>query len=246
MSKKNLIIMISSIIFFILIIAFLYGYYFIYNEEDNISDNIINVDEKAEEVRLKNKYIICIDPGHGGEVSETAPDLQEEEKEDVLKLSLLVRDKLKSKNIKVIMTREDDTSIELSDRAIFANENNADYFVSLHRNISDVGSDINGAETWKALNKGYKNDILAESIHNELLEFGFNDRKVREGSQTNIRVDYIVNRETTMPSVILELGFMTNENDNDLFRNNTDELADAITRGIKKALYEIENYKEKE
>jgi N-acetylmuramoyl-L-alanine amidase len=78
---------------------------------------------------------IVIDPGHGGKDPGTIGRRGTTEKDITLKVAQLLRDRLsKLPNIRVIMTRERDTFIELEDRAKFANGQEADLFVSIHVN----------------------------------------------------------------------------------------------------------------
>ena len=78
---------------------------------------------------------IVIDPGHGGKDPGTVGRRGTSEKDITLKVAQLLRERLsKLPNIRVLMTRERDTFIELEDRAKFANSQEADLFVSIHVN----------------------------------------------------------------------------------------------------------------
>lgn len=63
-------------------------------------------------------------------------------------------------DVQVIMTRSDDTFLSLEERTTFANQNNADYFVSLHRNTGEG----NGVETWIRSDADDKTQALAKIL----------------------------------------------------------------------------------
>lgn len=83
---------------------------------------------------------ICLDPGHGGkDPGCVSRDGKTYEKDIVLAIGLKVREKLRKAHpgMKVLMTREDDTFIELGERAAIANRGNAGLFLSIHVNAVD-------------------------------------------------------------------------------------------------------------
>lgn len=221
-----------GIVIFILIILFLIIFL-----GDKLADaNLKNI-KTLENIFKEDIGVVTLDPGHGGEVPISAPDLQEKEKDDVLKLCLLIEKELKDRNVKVIMTRKDDSSVELEERAEIANKNNSDLFLSIHRNISDVGDHINGIEVWLAYDKGEISDIYGTNLHDALLaSHTQGDRGIRYGSMTNPKENYKVNGLTTMPSALIELGFMTNDIDNELYDTYMGEyavnLADAVVKTL--------------
>lgn len=89
---------------------------------------------------------VVIDPGHGGR-DPGASSAYVTEKELVLSVGLLLRDELESRGIRVEMTRDDDSFVELEDRAAFAVPSEHNLFVSLHANATGSG-DAEGIETW--------------------------------------------------------------------------------------------------
>ncbi len=89
---------------------------------------------------------VVIDPGHGGKDPGTLSDYVVE-KDLVLGVGLLLRDKLEARGINVEMTRSDDTFVPLEDRAAFAVPSEHNLFVSLHANATGRG-DAEGIETW--------------------------------------------------------------------------------------------------
>lgn len=180
-----------------------------------------------------NKVRVCLDAGHGGE--EVGAVLGKRyEKEDTLKLTKLVEKKLKKKNVKVIMTRKKDKEVSLQERCTIANQKKADLFVSIHRNSATVG---NGIEIWCRSSKEEKDTKLANHILTELETTNIQqNRGIKYGSIEGEGSDYYVLKNTNMPSCLIELGFISNEKDNQLLDNNLEEYAQAIADGIVKTI----------
>ncbi|MBE6804844.1 MAG: N-acetylmuramoyl-L-alanine amidase, partial [Ruminococcaceae bacterium] len=84
---------------------------------------------------VPDEKTVCIDPGHGG-TSSGATLGSRLEKDDTLRLSLLVRDILEERGYTVVMTRDNDSDVSLADRCKIANKARASLFVSIHRNSS--------------------------------------------------------------------------------------------------------------
>jgi len=95
--------------------------------------------------RDRSKKIIVIDPGHGGKDSGAIGN-GFMEKEVVLQISNQLSEKLRALGYTVYMTRTNDTFIELKDRTKFANNKEADLFISVHANSIPKTSDPNGAQ----------------------------------------------------------------------------------------------------
>jgi len=171
---------------------------------------------------------IVIDAGHGG-YDPGAVSGSRLEKDDNLKMALAVQRKLQDKGHKVIMTRSTDEFIPLVERSAISNNNNADIFVSIHRNASDDKSS-NGFETFVQTNSPPINTTYAKNVHNEIVNVGVQtDRGVKQGN-------YSVLRNTNAPAMLLELGFISNDKDNELFDQHLDAYAAAIAQGILKSL----------
>lgn len=172
---------------------------------------------------------ICVDPGHGGEDPGCTSDGRYES-EDNLRLALAVQKKLEAQGVRVIMTRTDDTYLTLEERCAMANQAQADLFLSLHRNIAS--SSANGVEVWKSHSAGDESSALADNVLAALEEVGIQqNRGVHTGSQSSETEDYYVLAHTKMPSLLVELGFLNNEEDNRLFDAKLDRYAEAIARG---------------
>ena len=110
-------------------------------------------------------------------------------------------------------------------KASIANQSGADYFVSFHRNSSPIPGQYTGVETLVYNKSGSKYD-MAENIAGALGELGFQNLGVKE------RPGLVVLRRTAMPSVLIEAGFLNNDQDNAMFDEKFDEIAQAIASAI--------------
>ena len=168
---------------------------------------------------------IIIDPGHGGEDPGTIGIGGFQEKDLVLPISLDVAEILRKQEIDVIMTRDTDNFISLQGRTDMANDIDADLFVSIHANAINLSRpDVNGLETYY-----YKSGRrLAEVIHWSILNgVEIDNRGIR-------RARFYVLRHSTMPAVLVEVGFLTGAVDSSRLKDpdHRRRMAEAIARGI--------------
>lgn len=172
-----------------------------------------NVSSDAKSV-LKGK-IICIDPGHGGTDVGAIGHIGGKdvyEKNITLSIALPLRDMLTSAGAKVVMTRDTDKDVygpwadadpELQARCDIANEAHADAFVSIHID-SFSNSSVDGTTAYYNA-KSSKDLLLAQMMHQATMNsLSIPDR----GVKSNV---FYVNVYTTMPSVLMEMGFITND-----------------------------------
>lgn len=177
---------------------------------------------------------VVIDPGHGG--SDVGAEYNGRyEKDDNLALALLVNDELKKMGIESAMTRDKDKQISLENRCEFANQRNAELFVSLHRNSS---KNADGVEIWISSDAPENDSELAENILNGLDNVGISQNRGVKSGYARGEGNYYVNSHTDMPSCLVELGFINSEEDNMLFDENLEEYAQAIAESIAKSLDE--------
>ncbi len=175
------------------------------------------------------RFIVCIDPGHGGNDSGCVSG-KRHESDDALMMAKLVKQYLEQENVQVVLTRTKDKYVELSERAKCANQANADYFVSIHRNLNPFGC---GVETWTRADYSKESDALAKAIQKRLVKVGVQqDRGVKHGTQESASSSYYVLRKTKMPGVLIELGFIDNQKDNQLLDKHKKAYAKAIAKGI--------------
>lgn len=180
------------------------------------------VEEHYESVKT-----VCLDAGHGADdVGATSTGGARLEKDDNLRLTLKVRDRLEEKGVKVVLTRGDDSDITLKERCKLANRKRCDFFLSLHRNSSVSGT---GFEAWIAKEPKGNEEETAEKLVAALSDIsGLPNRGVKRGYRNSSGNNYYVNSNTNMPSILLEVGFVTNEEDNKSFDKSLDENAEAI------------------
>lgn len=173
--------------------------------------------------------LIVLDPGHGG-TDPGAVGNGLVEKNINMDLARLVQKKL-SGVVDVVLTRNSDVFISLSDRADRANKLKADLFVSLHANAGGG----TGFESYIYTSAGAGSVDLQNIVHKETAayysSFFFPDRGKK-------RADFAVLRQTAMPAVLLENLFLDNKNDSRKLKDPVflDGAADAISKGIIKAL----------
>lgn len=184
-------------------------------------------------VIFKNEYSVCIDPGHGGSADGAVADSRKRlEKDDNLALSLKVRDELQKMGVKVIMTRETDKDVSLKERCKIANKAKVDLFVSIHRNSSADGT---GMEVWIKDKPSNAEKKLANDILTSLVKCsGEKNRGVKSGYRNSTGNNYYVNANTNMTSCLVEVGFISNSDDNKDF----DKLIDTYAKSIAQAIYD--------
>lgn len=112
-----------------------------------------------------------------------------------------------------------------------ANADGADYFVSIHRNSSPYPNQYSGVETL-VYNRYSRAGTLAFNINEQLEEVGFINLGVNE------RTNLVVLNSTDMPSVLVEVGFINTDADNQIFDTRFHEIAQAIADGIIQTVYE--------
>ena len=167
---------------------------------------------------------IVIDAGHGG-YDAGAVNGTRYEKNDALRLALAVGERLRRCGINVIYTRTTDEFVPLLERSRISNSNNVDLFASFHRN-SATNAAANGVETLVYTNASDESVRAAEALQQALVDVGVqSDRGVK-------RANLSVLRETNAPALLLELGFISNTQDNILFDTRFDAYADAIARSL--------------
>ncbi len=174
------------------------------------------------------KYTVVIDPGHGGPDPGAVGIGGLRETDVVLDVSLQVTKILRSKGVKVNLTRRYEVDLDLPPRVAIANRLNANAFVSIHANASRTAlRDVNGIETFYF--SGYSASSLANRIQKQVLAVspGTPDRGVRRGR-------FYVIRRTRMPAVLVEMGFVTGKIDAPRLKNKNHRrnLALAISKGI--------------
>ncbi|MBQ4086835.1 MAG: N-acetylmuramoyl-L-alanine amidase [Clostridia bacterium] len=188
---------------------------------------------------------ITIDPGHGGNdpgAIFTDEDGTVWKETDInLAVSLKVRDILKKKGVRVVMTRTTEETVVRRSRPELANEEKTALFISIHTN-SVVGSDkANGIETWGSLEDskplaGVTDKEYAKNIQDAVIrKTGATNRGIKDS------IDLTVLLYSAMPSVLIEVGFITNETErsNMFSESYRNKLAEGIAEGILKTFEDM-------
>lgn len=176
--------------------------------------------------QTKNDFhgrVIVLDPGHGG-YDPGAMRNNVMEKNITMSIAKLIEKNLKAQGATVIMTRTDDKFVSLEDRVILSNNKKPDIFVSVHINSSENAT-AHGIETHY-----FKDDSLelAKSIHQAMTT------EIEETNRGILKSRFYVIRHTNQPSVLLELGFISNDDERNLLLlpQQQEKFAKAIADGI--------------
>lgn len=190
---------------------------------------------------LVNQFVILIDPGHGGHDlgAQSISKPRYCEKSLNLVTAKFVRDFLCQMGYQVFITRDEDKFVSLDKRAQLANEMQPTIFVSIHYN-SAPSAEAEGVEVFFYQSKDdkervAKSKLLAQYVlKNVLSETHANSRGVKHGN-------FLVIRQTTMPAILVEGGFVTNESEMQKLKDPTylKRLAWGIVRGIEEYLSKL-------
>jgi N-acetylmuramoyl-L-alanine amidase len=181
-------------------------------ELQEVADNWGSISYKGETGYVSMNYIhigtselagkvIAIDAGHGGKDSGAIAN-GVLEKQVVLPIAQKTQAKLQAEGAEVVMTRSNDSFIELEERARKANAAGADALVSIHANAASATA-ASGTEVFYYPDSS-SGHALAAAVQNGLLnQLGSHNRGVKNA-------DFNVLRNTSMPAVLAEIGFLTN------------------------------------
>lgn len=174
------------------------------------------------------RHIVAIDPGHGGRDPGAVGPTGLRESEVVLDIGKRVRDLLVRDGLRVVLVREDDVFVELPDRPRVARDAGASIYVSIHANAHGRAT-VNGSETYYLTPQSL---VLAQMIQDEL---GIVLRLPSRGIKTG---NFLVLRDSGIPSVLVETAFISNPEDEVRLKEGTfrQALAGAIHRGIMRFL----------
>ncbi|MBO8155968.1 MAG: SH3 domain-containing protein [Bacillaceae bacterium] len=178
------------------------------------------------ENNLKNKVIV-IDAGHGGRDTGTISASGDYEKHLTIQTANELARKLEMLGAVPILTRSDDTYLSLSSRVALSHTKRADAFLSIHYNSAPEYPSVHGISTFYYHSKDRK---LANALHKKIIDATqLKDRRVKYGN-------YHVIRENKQPSVLLELGFLSNPEEEKVVK--TSDYQEKVTNGIIRGLNE--------
>lgn len=199
-----------------------------------------STDKTEEDATIPNDdgtFVVVVDAGHGGTdpgamypTGSSNPEIKE--KDITLDIALKVRENLIAAGVKVIMTRNGDTYPTLKERVEIANNSNADLFVSVHINAMDNKDEIDGAQVYYYAESSFGKK-LATLVYDRIIDYtGMTKRGVQDGSA------FYVVKNTKMPAILTECGFITNESDRKYLKTEKGRqaIADAISDGVLEAL----------
>lgn len=173
---------------------------------------------------------IVLDPGHGGS-NPGAVYQGRRESDDALKLAAAVGRILEENGYDVVFTRTTDATQSVGQKAAIANEEEADLFVSFHRNAAQFPGQYTGVQTLIYDNSGFKRE-MAERINENLANLGFRNAGI------SVRPNLVVLNSTQMPALLLEVGFIDSETDNALLDSRFQAVVQGIADGIMDTLEE--------
>ncbi len=194
---------------------------------------------------LKGKTIrVVLDPGHGGHDPGTLRSSQKfsHEKDIVLEISQLVAKYIDEnlENIELIHTRQADNFVSLEERVKLANSAEADFFVSIHCN-ANPRSWVSGTQVHIHDHAFVRSLALAQSIDEE---FRVRARRPSRGifNTKDRRHSLYVLQYTTMPGVLVEIGFLSNKEEERYLNGQYGKeiIASAIYRGLRNYLVAAE------
>ena len=240
----------------------------------------------AQNPETDDKWVIVIDPGHGGREPGAIGSISKE-KDITLAVSLLTGNYIEKnlENVEVIYTRDDDSSVDLLERPKIANRNNADLFISIHANSvedQNLKNQVSGTETYimglakdkasldvamrenkvitweedySAKYAGFdpqspESYIIFTLTHNlyqeqstnlaSMIQDQFRERVGRKDRGVK-QAGYWVLYNTTMPSVLVEIGFICNPTEEKYINSKEGQeyIASAIFRACRDYINEI-------
>lgn len=171
----------------------------------------------------KKTITVVIDAGHGGH-DDGAKFEGFSEKEIVASIAQKIKKNNSDKNVIIHLTRTEDNFISLQDRAKFINELKPDLVLSLHVNRNE-NTDASGVEFYiSPKSSTYENaKIIAENLNSRFVNNnGLKSRGVKDANFTLLR-------DTEYPSITVELGFLSNENDRNYLTDNNQQEKIAAT-----------------
>ncbi|HEL1565513.1 TPA: GBS Bsp-like repeat-containing protein [Streptococcus suis] len=198
------------------------------------------------ELPSTRSYTVYIDPGHGGRDSGASYG-GVHEKNLALSVSNKLRENLLKYGINVLMTRTGDYDVDFkTERSRMTNASNADLFISVHFNATGAGvSNSTGIETyWYQYDPEYQPKINKEMHNNptrlaesEILANKVQESLIKETGAVNRgvrRETFAVLRETAIPAILVELGFMDNPSELQVIKQDSyhTRLAKALAQGV--------------
>lgn len=193
-------------------------------KNNKIDNNKVNFQSKK-----PAQKVIVIDAGHGGKDPGAKID-EELESKIVESIAKKIKALNGSEDLKIILLREDDSFVSLSDRVNKINQINPDLLISLHLNASKNPNE-KGVNAFISSQNGFYDKSLEKA--NQLIENISNNNLTKGGvKDANL---YII-KNSKCPAVLLEVGFLSNPNDKAYITSESGK--DEIAKNILKLLRE--------
>lgn len=184
------------------------------------------LDSLKADMKGKENITIVLDAGHGGNDVGTGEEAFYE-KNINLELVQKMRQMLEYCGVKVLLTREGDETVSLDERSDFANSSEADWFISVHCNFCEDDAAVQGVECyyWQSSETGR---TFASGIIQSVESCG---EIPSRGIKTE---DFHVLRETKIPAVLIETGYLSNEKERENLQDQTYQnlLCTYLVKGI--------------
>ena len=208
----------------------LYGYNGEYNNNDFIFK--IRKPQKIDKNHPLKGITITVDAGHGGKENGAIGCLGDKEKDITLKMAKYLENELRHKGANVIMTRQTDTTTDLYSRVKLANDNNSTFFVSIHNNA--LPDTLNPYEHRGTSVYYYYDEAkdLAQTVLDTMT-------KTLKTNNDNIhQASFAVVRNTNALSILIEVAYLINPDDNELLINEhfQKQTAKSIADGLENFL----------
>ena len=203
------------------------------------------------------KYVVVIDPAHGGKEEGVQLSRNVSEKDITLAVATLIKRNLEdSKNLVVRFTRIGDTEMPLADRVGAAIKANADLFISLHVNAGfekeSAGYELyfpgfKGQEGSKGAPKAESAAIVRDMVRTKHLNESVRFAQILQRKLDPVfpRMDrglrdapLLILQNINIPAVVLEIGFATNPNDRKKLQDESIQaaVAKAVAEGVREFL----------
>ena len=212
-----------------------FGYKSYYKNDRELVIEIKNF-PKVDAQNPLNGINITIDPGHGGEEYGAIGCLGDKEKDINLAIAQRLEQLLTESGAKVFMTRSEDCEVCLADRPALANLNKSDIFISIHNNALPDSAADSGRSGTSVYYFYPQSKELAKTIQKTMVEdLGLKDDGVHGES-------FAVIRNTQMPAVLIEVGYMIVPDDNAKLITSEfqQKAAESIKKGLEKYLNDVQ------
>lgn len=173
---------------------------------------------------------ILLDPGHGGNAPGAVNTGYEVEEKDInLEVVLALGNILREEGYSVLFTRDRDKSLTPSQRLQMIRDYKPDCFISIHCNASS-NSSANGIET---IYRDEYDKHLAICVHGALVEATeLRNRGIKQDGTKEYFRNLAILKDLETSAILVEIGFISNEDDLEFIESNISLIASAIAEGV--------------